>query len=216
MKAKMTFIVLINWVFAFQTYSQTLELAANYTTSSAIFYKNCLGINIGFIYQLKNQYLFTELETSQKNNSYSEIEPSIASSDLYFIEKVTGKILINKFKLGIAQKVMNSDKVCISLGGYASLNYFKIDTNIEFLGFSTTREGTIFFDTEDEFLKNKFGFGGLIDLDIKQFLFENMSLFSRIEVAHTKFKPDVRGLSFTTFDFNYIGFALGLRINLKK
>lgn len=203
-------------IFTIHTYSQTLELATNYTTSSAIFYKNTFGINIGFIYQLKNQYLFTELETSQKKNSYSEIAPSMSSSDLYYIEKVTGKILINKFKFGIAQKVMNSDKVCISLGGYASLNYFKIDNKIEFLGFSTTREGTILFDTEDEILKNKLGFGGLIDLDIKQFLFENLSLFSRIEVAHTKFEPHGLGVPFTTFGFNYIGFAFGLRINLKK
>jgi hypothetical protein len=216
-KLKYLFASIIISSFSYEISAQTIELGADYTTTNAIFYKNTPGIHIGFAYHLKNQFLFTEVKTSLKHNSYSETEPNISGGiNDYLTKNVNGKILINTLKLGIAQKVINSNEVCLSIGCFASLNYFIINDKIIYMAFAEGKDGIISNDTNNEILKNKFGYGCLIDFEIKKILFENLSIFTRVEVARTKFQPEIRGLSFTTLDFNSIGFSLGLKINLNR
>ena len=104
----------------------------------------------------------------------------------------------------------------ITLGGFVRLNYLFRNEEITSLYFDTVHPGIIENSTLEEWNSNKFGYGFLLDIEVKQILLDQLSLFSRIEVAHTNNDPIVRGISFEVFSYNSISFSLGVKYNLKR
>ena len=200
--------------------AQTVDVGTNFTTSNAPFYKDVPGLQLGFYYHFKRQFVFTELKSSLKNNSYtiSQAEWSPGSKS-YTSQRVNGKLFVNTLKLGIAQKIKNSEAVCISLGAFASMNYFKFDDQIVTYEYIEMSEGNIWHRDGNELVKNRWGLGCFIDMEIKQVFLKNTSLFSRIGMDYIELvssKNIQRGLSFQTNNMTSLEFALGLRFDLKK
>jgi hypothetical protein len=216
MKLKTLVLVLIFCFIEIQIWAQTIEIGVTYTSSNANFYKNIPGLNIGFAYHLKNQYFFSGITTSFKNNSFSEISSNLSAGRGYIMRKVDGNILANSLKLGIVQKLKNSKYICISAGGYACLNYFKFDDNIHYFNYESGIIGYDHFSSRDDFEKNKVGFGCLIDLELKQVIFDNTSLFSRFNSEIIYYDGNIEGLSFINPSIASVCFMLGIKINLMK
>lgn len=63
--------------------------------------------------------------------------------DEYYIRKADGTVLNQSVKIGVAQKLVNTDEVCLSLGVNGSLNYLKFDEKTISIYFTDSREGYI-------------------------------------------------------------------------
>ena len=62
-------------------------------------------------------------ERISKNNSYPQIESEfVYGPDIYSMRKSDGELHINTVKLGVAQKLLNNDNYCFSLGITGSLD----------------------------------------------------------------------------------------------
>jgi hypothetical protein len=134
------------------------------------------------------------------------------------MRNVKGKLKVSSIKLGIAHKIKNSDEICLSIGGFASLNYFKFNEDINSYDFYTTREGSFWSSTRNELLKNRWGLGCFVDMEIKHIAFKNTSLFSRFGadlIGYTRNPVRDDSMNFIG-DIKSIEFVLGLRIDLKK
>ena len=62
MKSNKLCLLIILLIIASETHSQTIEIGTNFTSSNAPFYKNAFGINMGFNYNFKKQYLLAEIK----------------------------------------------------------------------------------------------------------------------------------------------------------
>jgi hypothetical protein len=118
----------------------------------------------------------------------------------------------------VAQILKNTDQVSLSLGGFASLNYLKFDEKIVGYEFIKDREGGIWYSSNNEFVKNRLGFGAFLDMEIKQIFFHNTSLFSRFGTHYIQLSSSKnwqRGLSFQLpISMVILEFVFGVRFNL--
>jgi hypothetical protein len=213
MNKKLASIILILvFAFTYDSFSQTIDLGANFSSTNTAFYKNSPGINLGFAYELKSQYFLIGITNSWKNNnyfetSYSDIPPGIIS------RKIKGDFSSTAINIGIAQKIKNTNELCIAIGGYAGLNYFKFDDYIYnyYLG-----EGGWYFEkhSRNEIRKNKIGFGGFVEFELKSLFFKNISLFTRINTEYIDFSESRYGGSFGVDKIGKFSVQLGLKIPL--
>ena len=206
---------------SYALFAQKIEIGASYLSSADRFYKNVPGLNFRYTYSFKKQYLFSELNTSEKKNSYTVSGPiGYSAVESYFNRNVNGKLHTNSIRLGVAQILKNTDQVSLSLGGFVSLNYLKFDETIVDYDFINGREVSIWYSSNNEFIKNKPGFGAFLDMEIKQILFHNTSLFSRvgthyINLGYVENQQIGLGVQINSIMVN-LEFVFGIRFNLNK
>ncbi len=199
-------------------FSQSLELGANFASSNENYYKNVLGGNIAYIQHFKKQFVFVQYKYAFKNNSYSNFSGGLSLGE-YNVRKADGTAVNHSIKLGLAQKLINTSEVCLSLGASGSLNYLTFDEDIIRIAFSENRDGLLYKYNKKESFKNRIGIGAFIDMELKQILFKRLSMFSRVEAGHVSLvttKHIQRGLSFSKIDYSNVEFMLGLRFSLKN
>lgn len=216
MKYRLSILCILLFLVGFEISAQKIGIGANYTSSSAYFLKNVPGAGIFYEHQIRKNFLFVDFNAAFKNNAYTEAADDGTGLNSYIINDATGTLFLGRIKLGIARNLFSSESYCVSLGGYIGLNYLHRNENIASLYFDAIHPGIVNQSTLDEWNSNKFGFGILLDYEIKQIFVDQLSLFSRIEVGHTNNDPVVRGLSFEVFSYNSISFSLGIKYNLKK
>jgi len=217
MKLKFIYLSAVLFIIGSPVFAQSLELGANFASSNENFYKNVLGGNIAYIQHFKKQYVFVQYKYSFKNNSYSEFGAGVNIGD-YEARKADGTVMNQSIKLGLAQKLVNTSEVCLSVGVSGSLNYLTFDEDIISIAFSENRDGLLFKYNEKESFKNRFGIGGFVDMELKQILFDRLSLFSRVGVENVSLVNNhfQRGISFLKIDYVSMECMLGLRFSLKK
>lgn len=199
--------------------AQSFELAGTYTTSDANFYKNTPGISFAYSHHFKRQFVFVELKTAQKNNiSFSDFYHDITG--YYIIESVNGSFSTSSVNIGAAQKIVTSDCLEFSVGAEAGLNNYKPDLEITSVTLDRERNEISYFNTgsESEKRKNKFGIGAFIDMELKNVFFENLSVFSRLDIYHISYNEPLQrgGGSFMAVDINSIGFRVGVKYRIPK
>lgn len=197
-----------------QLYSQSLEVGTSFSSSNAAFYKNTPGVRIGFSYELKRQFLFTEIYSSIKNNSYSEIEPDLSDGKGYIMYMAKGKFYANSIKLGIAQKLIDTKVFCISAGTYACLNYFYINENRHYFYYENETLGSDNITDLEKRYNNRPGIGGLIDLELKKLISNRISLYSRIGGDIIHFDGRILGNPFAVNKIASLNYTLGIKIKL--
>lgn len=221
MKIRLIFLFAI-LLFGGQTLSaQTIEIGANYSSSSQIFYKNVPGMSLRYSYSFRKQYLFSELSISEKTNSYTESNAAgYPTHESYLTQRVDGELHANTIRLGAAQFLKNTDQVSLSAGGFVSLNYLKFDEKIVAYDFTEDREGDIWYKSNDESLKNRLGFGAFLDMEIKQIPLRNTALFSRVGTHYIQLKSSKnveRGISFQLpTSMISLEYTIGLRFHFKR
>lgn len=199
-------------------FAQSLELGANFASSNENYYKNVFGGNIAYIQHFKKQFVFVQYKYAFKNNSYSNFSGGLNLGE-YDAQKADGTVINQSIKLGLAQKLLNTSELCLSLGASGSLNYLTFDEDIIRIAFSENRDGLLYKYNKKESFKNRFGIGAFIDMEFKQILFNRLSLFSRVEAGYVSLVPTKhiqRGLSFLKVDYSSVEFMLGIRFDLKK
>ncbi len=216
MKYRISIICILLLLVGFEISAQKIGLGVNYTSSNAYFLKNVPGVGIFYEHQIQKNFLFIDFNAAYKNNAYTELAGGGTELNSYLIIDATGTLFLGSMNLGFARNLISSESYSISLGGFIGLNYLFRNENKTYLNFDTVHPGRVTNSTFERWNSNKFGFGLLLDMEIKQIIIDQLSLFSRIEVAHTNNDPVVRGLSFEVFSYNSISFSLGLKYNLKK
>ncbi len=196
--------------------AQSIELAGTYTTSDVDFYKNTPGISFAYSYHLKRQFVFVELKTSKKaNNSFTSLYHNI--SDYHTIKSVNGSFSASSVDIGLAQKIITSNCLEFSVGVDAGLNYYKQDNEYISIGLNKDRNEILYFNNENEIVKrkNKFGIGAFIDMELKRIIFDDLSIFSRLNIYHSDYaKPIVLNNTYQTSYVNRISFRLGLKYRI--
>lgn len=214
---KSIFIVPIFLLASIHSFAQTIEVGSSYTSGNAVFYKNLPGFGLGFNYNFKNQYLFFRHAFSFKNSSYMDLENDEVVGMGYVLYKTNGKLFANSLRLGFGQNILNSKYCRISLGVYGSLNYFRFNETSNNMGFNID---TIWYNDKIKYNKsvnNKPGIGGLIDFEIKNVLFENTSVFTRISGDIIQYDGlKIHGYPFLTPRITDLSYQLGIKINLKN
>lgn len=138
--------------------------------------------------------------------------------DEYYIRKADGTVVNQSIQLGLGQKLINTSEVCLSIGASGSLNYLTFNEDIISIAFSENRDGLLHKYNKKESFNNRLGFGGFVDMELKQILFNRLSLFSRVEANNVSLVPTKhiqRGLPFLKVDYSSVEFMLGIRFNLK-
>ena len=199
--------------------AQSFELAGTYTTSDANFYKNTPGVSFAYAHHFKKQFVFVELKTAKKgNNSFTSFDYS--PNGYYRIESVNGSFSTSGVNIGAAQKIVTSDCLEFSVGADAGLNYYQQDNEITSVGLDKERNETIYFhtDKETEKRKNKFGIGAFIDMELKNVFFNNLSVFSRLNIYHSDYidKPIIRDDVPETLNINSVSFRIGVKYRIPK
>jgi hypothetical protein len=194
-------------------------LAGTYTTSDADFYKNTPGISFAYSYHFKRQFVFVELQAAQKgNNSFTSFIHNIFDS--YDIKSVNGSFSASSVNIGAAQKLVTSNCLEFSVGAETGLNYYKQDNEYISIGLDKERNEILYFNTSDEIekRKNKFGIGAFIDMELKRIIFDNLSLFSRLNIYHSDYidEPLLRGGGPETSDINSISFRIGVKYRISS
>ena len=199
--------------------AQSIDVAATMTTADANFYKNVPGLSLSYSYDLKKQFIFIELNAAHNNKfDYAEYYKPIQDwySDSYYIHLKKGSFSTAGVNLGIAQKLIASECFSFSVGIKGGLNYYKVENEVQYLSFHTEYNGTLKSNSEIEKRKNKPGIGFLVDMELKQFIMNNLSLFSRLDGYHSGYidRPVPRDNVPKTFNINSIGFRIGLKLRI--
>lgn len=199
--------------------AQSFELAGTYTTSDANFYKNTPGISFAYSHHFKKQFVFVELKTSKKgNNSFTDFHHSI--SDFYTVESVNGSFSASSVDIGLAQKIITSNCLEFSVGVDGGLNYYKQDNKYISIGLVKNRNEILYFNNENEIeeRKNKLGIGAFIDMELRNIFFDNLSLFSRLNIYHSDYidKPIISDDVPKTSKINSVSFSVGVKYRIPK
>ncbi len=197
--------------------AQSFELAGTYTTSDANFFKNTLGISFAYAHHFKKQFVFVELKTAKKgNNSFTSFD--YTTSEFYRIVSVNGSFSTSSVNIGAAQKLFTSDCLEFSVGADSGLNYYQQDNVVTFIGLDKERNEIIYFynESETEKRKNKFGIGAFIDMELKRIFFDNLSIFSRLNIYHSDYidKPIIRDDVPKTSKINSVSFRIGIKYRI--
>lgn len=199
--------------------AQSFELAGTYATSDANFYKNTPGVSFAYSHHFKKQFVFIELKTSKNgNNTFASFDHNIFDS--YDIKSINGCFSTSSVNVGAAQKIVTSDCLEFSVGADAGLNYYKQDYEITSIGLDKERNEIIHFNTrnETEKRKNKFGIGAFIDMELKRIVFDDLSIFSRLNIYHSDYidKPVERDDVPKTSKINSVSFRIGLKYRISS
>ena len=199
--------------------AQSFELAGTYTTSDASFYKNTPGISFAYAHHFKKQFVFVELGTAKNgNNTFASFYHNIFDS--YDIKSINGCFSTSNVNVGAAQKIVTSDCLEFSVGADAGLNYYKQDYEITSIGLDKERNEIIHFNTrnETEQRKNKFGIGAFIDMELKRIVFDDLSIFSRLNIYHSEYgdKHALRDDVPKTSKINSVSFKIGLKYRISS
>lgn len=221
MKAIITFTLVVSSFFILvkNSRAQSFELAGTYTTSDALFYKNTPGVSFAYAHHFRKQFVFVEMKTSKKNNnSFADFYYNIFET--YDIKSGNGSFSASSVNIGAAQKIVTTDCLEFSVGADAGLNYYQQDNEITSIGLDKERNEIIYFNTESEIekRKNKFGIGAFIDMELKNVFFDNLSVFSRLNIYHSDYidEPIIRDDVPKTSNINSVSFRIGVKYRIPK
>lgn len=221
MKAIITFTLVVSSFFILvkSSRAQSFELAGTYTTSDALFYKNTPGVSFAYAHHFRKQFVFVEMKTSKKNNnSFADFYYNIFET--YDIKSGNGSFSASSVNIGAAQKIVTTDCLEFSVGADAGLNYYQQDNEITSIGLDKERNEIIYFNTESEIekRKNKFGIGAFIDMELKNVFFDNLSVFSRLNIYHSDYidEPIIRNDVPKTSNINSVSFRIGVKYRIPR
>ena len=221
MKAIITFTLVVSSFFILvkNSRAQSFELAGTYTTSDALFYKNTPGVSFAYAHHFRKQFVFVEMKTSKKNNnSFADFYYNIFET--YDIKSGNGSFSASSVNIGAAQKIVTTDCLEFSVGADAGLNYYQQDNEITSIGLDKERNEIIYFNTESEIekRKNKFGIGAFIDMELKNVFFDNLSVFSRLNIYHSDYidEPIIRDDVPKTSNINSVSFRIGVKYRIPR
>jgi hypothetical protein len=194
--------------------SQSIELAGTITTTYENLFRNLPGVSAAYSYHLKKQFFFLEFQTAQRNNyENSEVIRTIHADVPYYAKITDGSFQYSSMNLGVAQKLITRESFDFSIGLRGGLNYYRMNAQTRFLSFYTFQTGTIDDERIDDKRNHKPGIGLFLDMELKQIVFSNLSLFSRVDFYHSDYsdKPIVHESMPKINNLNMLGFRLGVK-----
>ena len=204
-------------VISYSVSAQSIEISGFFSSSNAKFYQNVPGLKISYTQHFNMRYLFAGISSSFKMNSYSEIGGDPSGVVHNIMRDVEGKLFVNSISLGIARNLFNKQENRLSIGGYASLNYFKFNDERHYFLYESGAIGYDYVSTYSELIKNKLGLGCFLEIELKSILFDNTSLFTRMNTEIIFY--DARFITGSPFHvgniFNF-RFHLGIKIYLNN
>ena len=193
--------------------AQRFLLGASYINTDAYFLKSLPGATIGYDQQIWRMYFFLYGNLAKHEHSYAEY-----SSAYHSMKSGFGEVLKGNINAGAAMYLFQSDHYGISIGTFMGLNYVHQRENITYVHSDEYGRSSISHDTIDNWYKNRWGYGFFLDMEIKQFLAQQLGLFTRIEVGYARLMdgPMPRGLPFLVYGFNSVSFSFGMKYTLRR
>ena len=194
--------------------AQEIELFATYSGSNYNKFQNNIGYGIGYqhIIKSKNKIGFS-FQHSFYNINYSEIYPSSEDGISTYINKVDPKNQRIAFKVNYAFKVLNNPKSSLFIGPEIGINYFFMNEHVQRYENEFLNAGYYHWEYSR---KNKFGFGFLIEFELKEIITKRMSISSSIHPEITSFEKNrIEGSHLPSY-IRWLNFNLGLKYKLTK
>ena len=211
---KKLILLLIILSFIFRLSGQEIELFGLYSGSNYNKYQNNIGYGLGYYHITKsNNKLGFVFQHSFYNNSYSEIYPSSEDGISTYIMDIDAKNQRIAFKMNYVFKVVSYPKSSLFIGPEIGINYFFINEQVKV--YENEQISAANYQSEYS-RKNKFGFGLLIEFELKEIISKRISMSSIINPEITGFeKSNLEGshLESTIWWFNM---RLGFKYKLKK
>lgn len=194
--------------------AQEIEFFATYSGSNYNKFRNNIGYGIGYhhIIKSKNKIGFS-LQHSFCNTNYSEIYPSLDDGISTYIKKVDPKNQRIAFKINYAFKVVNNPKSSLFIGPEIGINYFFISEQIQRYENEYINAGYYHLDLSR---KNKFGYGFLIEFELKEIITKRMSISSSVHPEITSFEKNGIDGSHLPYFIRWLNFNLGIKYKLIK
>ena len=194
--------------------AQEIELFANYSSSNYNKFQNSIGYGIGYHHIIKSKNkIGLSFQHSFCNTNYSEIYPSLEDGVSTYIEKVDPKNQRIAFKMNYAFKLVNNPKSSLFIGPELGINYFFINEHIQRFENELLNAGNYHWESSRT---NKFGFGFLIEFELKEVITKGMSISSSIHPEITSFEKNGIDGSYLPYSIRWLNFNFGIKYKLKK
>ena len=195
-------------------HSQNFQVFGNYSGSNYKKFQDNFGYGLGYQYNIKSKSkIGINLQYSLCSLHYDEIYPSLADGVSTFIEKVHPQNERITLKLNYVLKLINNSHSSLFIGPEIGLNYFFLDETIQRYENERLEAGNY----KNEYSrKNKFGYGLMIELEIKEIIMESISIYTSVHPEITSFeKPDIEGSRLPS-SIRWINMNLGIRYKMKN
>ena len=203
-------------VFSFGISGQSIEIGSIFSSSTAKFYQNAPGLHISYAHHFEKRYLFIGISSSFKKNSYSEIAGDLIDGRGYVMKDVDGELFVNSIQVGVARNLINLKESRLSVGGYASLNYFKFNDDRHYFNYEYGVVGSDYFTKVSKIENHKIGLGCYLDFELKNIILENTSLFTRINGEIIQYDGNIKGILFSNPRIINFKIHLGIKINFSN
>ncbi len=194
--------------------AQQIQFFGNYTGSNYNKFQENFGYGMGCQFDIKSKSkIGIDFQYSLCRLSYDEIHPSLIDGISTYIKKVDPQNERFVFKLNYLLKLVNKSKASLCIGPEIGLNYFILNEAIQRYENERIEAGNY----ENKYSrKNKFGYGLMIEFEIKEIIQERISIFSSVHPEITSFeKADIEGSSLSP-DIRWVNMHLGIRYQLKN
>jgi hypothetical protein len=170
--------ILILAALATNSFGQAIEINTNYSFSNTTTFKNNYGIGIGYNQHLKSgDRVSLGINTCYNERIYDDVYGDAASMYL-FIERIKSENYHYGINLSYGFNLVNNLKSSLFIGPKLGLNYSNVNQKITRYEY----EDILAKDYETHYkFKNRIHTGILIEYEIKEVVFEDLSTFMSIQ-----------------------------------
>ena len=197
-----------------QLSGQEIGFYTTYSGSSYNKYQNNIGLGIEYNHFIKSknrfgiavQYSFCKLD-------YSDIYGSTIDGISTFIKQIEPNNQRLSIKTNYAFKIINNPKSSLFLGPEIGINYFFINEQVRRL----ENENIDAAEYQSKYSENnKFGFGFLIEFELKEIISKRISIYSSIHPEIISYEKVGMVGGYDPYFIGWLNFNLGIKYNFHK
>jgi hypothetical protein len=209
-------LTLIIFIFGFVVHlsGQEIELFGHYSGSTFNKYQNNFGYGLGYYYITKSSnklgFIF---QHSFFNKEYSNIFPSTEDGISTYIMDIVPKNQRMAFKINYAFNVVKNSTSSLFIGPEIGINYFFVNEQVA----RYENENLSAANYQSKYSENnKFGFGFLIEFELKEIISKSISITSSIHPEFISYEKTGMAGGYNPDLIGWMNFNLGVKYKLKK
>lgn len=193
---------------------QELEFFGHYSGSSYNKFQNNIGYGLAYNHITKSEnrigFIF---QHSFFNRNYSDIHRSNEDGISTYILDIDAKNRRIALKMNYAFKIVNKPRSSLFIGPEISLNYFFVNEQVT----RYENEGISAANYQSEYTeKNRFGFGFLLEFELKEIISERISISSSVHPEIISYQNAGLVGTYSPDFIGWLNFNLGFKYRLKK
>ncbi len=208
---KTPLIIIAILIFITQLPAQEIGFYTTYSGSSYNKYQSNIGLGIEYNHFIKSKSrIGVAVQYSYCTLNYSDIFGSSSDGISTYIKQVEPNNQRFALRLNYAFKVVNHPKSSLFIGPEIGLNYFFINEQVHRLEDENLTEA----DYQSKYSENnKFGFGFLIEFELKEVISKQISLYTSVHPEIISFERAGMCGSNNPTIIGWLNFNLGIKYN---